>query len=101
MTMRKVPPSPEKICGVGPGTYGVGDGKPVQSQPGLIQNTQPSVVASPKKVICGPIADGVEVKSGVFVGVPVIVGVDVLVGVLVGVGDKVAVRVSVAVRVPV
>jgi hypothetical protein len=24
MTMRNVPPSPENICGVGPGTYGVG-----------------------------------------------------------------------------
>jgi hypothetical protein len=47
-TMRNVPPFPEKICGVGPGTYGVGVGQPEQSHPGLAQYTQPSLVARPK-----------------------------------------------------
>jgi hypothetical protein len=47
-TIRNVPPLPEKICGVGPGTYGVGVGHPEQSHPGLVQYTQPSLVARPK-----------------------------------------------------
>ncbi len=101
MTMRNVPPSSEKICGVGPGVYGVGVGNPVQSHPGFWQNTQPSLVAIPKYVTCGPIADGVDVKTGVLVGVPVIVGVAVFVRVFVAVGVGVQVRVGVAVRVTV
>jgi len=48
MTIRNVPPLPEKICGVGPGTYGVRVGNPEQSHPGLVQYTQPSLVARPK-----------------------------------------------------
>ena len=48
MTIRNVPPPPEKICGVGPGTYGVGVGNPEQSHNGAEQYTQPSLVARPK-----------------------------------------------------
>lgn len=47
-TIRNVPALLEKICGVGPGTYGVGVGPPEQSHKGVVQYAQPSLVARPK-----------------------------------------------------
>src|SRR5512135_1245187 len=69
-TIKNLPLSREYTRTV-PSSCGVAVGIPPHVQPGMLHATQPSLLAMPKKVICGPDPDAVGkgVRVGVRVGV--------------------------------